>query len=215
MDRTKSIAKDWETHSYYEQVESQAAINAFWADWSPFRPLFDTLNLSRTVELACGHGRHAAQIAGRCGELVLLDINQTNIDYCTERFAGRDNVRVQINDGRSFEGIADGWATAIYCYDAMVHFELMDVMGYIHETARALAPGGRALYHHSNLSRYPGREYHQNPHHRNFMSIAMFRHFAVRAGLKVVASHPISWGQGADYVEDIDAMTLLYKMPVE
>jgi ubiquinone/menaquinone biosynthesis C-methylase UbiE len=213
VDRTKSIAKDWETHTYYQQVETQAALNSFWADWSMFRPLFDTLDLYRTVELACGHGRHAAQIADRCGELVLLDINQTNIDFCSDRFAGQANVRTEITDGRSLGKIPDAWATAIYCYDAMVHFEATDVIGYLQDTVRALAPGGRALYHHSNLSRYPGREYHQNPHHRNFMSIPMFKHFAMRAGLRVVASQPVSWGHGADYVEDIDAVTLLYKMP--
>ena len=34
----------------------------FWDEHLPFRPFFERLDLTATLELACGHGRHAEMI---------------------------------------------------------------------------------------------------------------------------------------------------------
>ena len=70
-----------------------------------------------------------------------------------------------------------------------------------------LVPGGRALFHHSNYDRGPGKLWSENPHLRNFMSRALFEHVAVRAGLKVLDACVIDWSD----VPDLDALTLVAK----
>ena len=90
-------------------------------------------------------------------------------------------------------GIADASQTALFCYDAMVHFELIDVLAYLRETKRVLVSGGRAMLHVSNNMENPEGTYNQNRHWRNFGSLEVVRHLAVRAGLRVLAHEVIDW----------------------
>jgi SAM-dependent methyltransferase len=168
--------------------------------------MFDSLNLRATAELACGHGRHAAQIYQQVPALILIDVVAENVAFCRERFKGATNVVVVQNNGATFAPIPDGSLTAVYCYDAMVHFEYDVVMSYIRDTARVLEPGGRALYHHSILDAFPGLDHRRSPGGRNFMNQNLFMHTARRSGLKVVESVTFDWD-----APNTDCLTLLEK----
>lgn len=201
------VARYWHQDPYYDRAEQW--MNAFWNPGNPNRPfrrLFDTLNLRATAELACGHGRHAHRIYEQVPALILIDVVPENISFCKERFKGVSNVATMQNDGASFRPLPDGFLTAIYCYDAMVHFECDVVLSYIRDAARVLEPGGRALFHHSNLSAFPGRDHRLNPGGRNFMSQELFIHAARRSGLNVVESLTIDWD-----APHTDCVTLLEK----
>lgn len=205
----KHVADDWHSDPYYDRAEQADWMQGFWDAQNlqyPFRRLFNSLNLRITLELAVGHGRHAAQIADHVPALILMDVVAENVDYCKQRFAGRSNVACIQNEGADFRPMPDASASAIYCYDAMVHFEYDVVVSYIRDTARVLEGGGRALYHHSNLSAYPGGDHRKNPGGRNFMSQALFVHAARRAGLEIVESIPMDWDKPFT-----DCLTLLRK----
>jgi SAM-dependent methyltransferase len=75
------IKRDWEAAPYYEVAET--SLWPFWAPAQPFLRMFATLDLNNLVDLACGHGRHAAHIREyyRFGHLTLVDINETNIRF--------------------------------------------------------------------------------------------------------------------------------------
>jgi ubiquinone/menaquinone biosynthesis C-methylase UbiE len=204
----ESIKKDWENAAYYQEVENDSALSYFWKD-EKFLELFAALDLSRCVELACGHGRHAAHILHnyQVGSLTLIDINERNIEFCRERFRGLSNINFVVNSGNDLFGVNNDEATSLFCYDAMVHFEFDDVFAYLRELQRVLRLGGRAVLHHSNNSKQPGNLYSDNTHWRNFMSKELFHHMSHRAGLRVVRQNLLDWGES----KSLDCVTLLEK----
>jgi ubiquinone/menaquinone biosynthesis C-methylase UbiE len=204
------IKLDWAGDAeYYALVEAEPAVQVFWAPQSPFRQMFERLDISAVIELACGHGRHTSYIIKnlRCGSVLLVDVNASNIAFCVERFKEFPNVSWMVNDGSSLSGVDDASATSLFCYDAMVHFEYDDVAAYLQEISRVLVRGGKALLHHSNNDRHPGRLYSENEHYRNFMSANLFSHMAQRAMLRVVEQRLLDWGEA----KELDALTLVEK----
>ena len=184
-------------------------IARFWDDGSVFRRLFDACDPSRALEIASGHGRHVEQLLARhpASFVVALDINQENVEVVRRRFAGDDRVSAVLGNGYDLACLPADHFTLVFSYDAMVHFDDEVVFSYCRELARVLAPGGRALIHHSNWTGTPGGSYTTNPHWRNFMSYRWLAHRAVKAGLRVVTQVVIPWGTFVD----LDAVSLLEK----
>jgi ubiquinone/menaquinone biosynthesis C-methylase UbiE len=195
-------------HQYYSDAESWTG--PFWSEAGPFRPMFEQLDLTNTIELACGHGRHTAQILGRFGTMSLVDINRSNIDVCRQRFAGRTDISYFVTTGNELRGIASGEYTSLFCYDAMVHFESFDVIAYLRETMRVLKPGAMALLHYSNFDQDPESSFNTNIHWRNYFSEKMMRHFSTRMSFEVVESKIIDWPTDGGE-KGLDAITLLRK----
>lgn len=208
MSFTKRIADDWIESKYYSNAER--ATPRFWGEDSVFRLFFDKLDPENIIELAVGHGRHVPHYEGRAKHVTLVDVNEANVARCRERFSGRKFTFLQ-NDGTSLRGCASTSYSAIFCYDAMVHFEVSAIEAYLHETFRTLRTGGRALFHHSNYDGNPGADYKQNPHWRNFMTAPLFAHLSARAGLNVMDQMVISWGRGSKRVLGLDCISLVEK----
>jgi ubiquinone/menaquinone biosynthesis C-methylase UbiE len=202
----ETVAQPWEHSSYYADAEKWTHI--FWGGSSVFNELFSRLDLRSAVELACGHGRHAERCASDCGSLTLIDVFEANLQECRKRLSAHSHIRYLTGNGYDFTGVESGQVTAIYCYDAMVHFSPDLVESYLKDAARILAPGGMALLHHSNHAALPGIvHYGQNPHARNHMTCDLFRDLAQQAGLTIVESHSIAWGG----VTDLDRISLLVR----
>ncbi len=209
-DYTQAIADDWKSSEYYDGVEREGALAIFWGEESPFKQMFDKLDVARVAEIACGHGRHLQKYHQRAEKVYLLDVNQENIDYCAKRHkALADKVSFVRTNGADLPGIADGSCTAVFSYDAMVHFEILDVIGYLQETNRVLSDGGMALFHHSNWIGNPGCAATKTHDFgwRNYMSAGLFLHLAQRVGLDTVQQRIIPWGGW----NSLDCITLLRK----
>ena len=76
----EQIVNMWKTensfdYAYFDKVESMT--DGFWKAGSIFRQQFEELNLDTVLEIACGKGRHTAQIASRCGLIYAAD---TSVD---------------------------------------------------------------------------------------------------------------------------------------
>lgn len=178
---------------YYQDAEAPGHIEIFWGQDSIFRKMFDKMDLTNVVEIACGRGRHTHQFVDRAGSVTMVDILEPNIAACRRRFEGKQNVSFIVNSGNDIAEIEADTATALFSYDAMVHFEAADVISYIKETARVLRPGGMALLHYSNNEETPEGTYADSGAWRNFFSEKMMRHFANRSGLTTLESAVISW----------------------
>ncbi|MBO4221537.1 MULTISPECIES: class I SAM-dependent methyltransferase [Bradyrhizobium] len=200
----EKIGHAWKESAYYDDAERWTK-TIFWNPETIFSKLFSRLDLTTVIELACGRGRHAEQIASQCGSLLVVDIHEENIEFCKSRLAHHRNVSYLKNNGYEFSGVPNNSMTAIYCYDAMVHFSPDLVENYLKETARVLAPGGMALYHHSNYDAPNTTSYGANPHARNHMTFDLFSEYARNAGLLIEESHPIKWAR----LDDLDRVTLL------
>lgn len=204
-EQAKVSGHAWASTPYYDNAEKLTYI--FWDEQTPFRQMFDSLDLKNTIELSCGHGRHAEIAAPKCGQLVLMDIFEANLDFCRDRLRNCDNVSYELCNGYSFEPIQNDSITAIYCYDAMVHFQPDVVKSYLKDTFRVLKPGGRALYHHSNYLAPLDQPYGKNPHARNHMTKDLFFYFSALAGLEIVDSRMIKWGG----IDNLDCITMVQR----
>lgn len=199
----KAVGAAWEDSLYYADAENWTRL--FWGEATPFSRLFAELNLSNVIDLACGHGRHAEIVAQKAAALTLMDIHEANLEVCRKRLANAANVSFVLNSGFDFRPLRDASTTAIYCYDAMVHFSPDVVSSYLNDTARVLAPGGRALYHHSNYPAPPDRAYSHNPHARNHMTKGLFADLSRKAELTVLHAEPMDWG----HEKELDCLTLV------
>jgi SAM-dependent methyltransferase len=208
----EAVKQAWIESAYYQNAEKWTG--AFWDPASDFRRLFERLDVTRCAELACGHGRHAEQLLRLKPQhvqmLYCLDVIQNNIDVTSRRLAPFPRVRCMLSNGKDFQPIATGELTAIYCYDAMVHFSPDIVESYLADAYRALRPGGRALLHHSNLDapqtgQRPDSHYGRNPHARNHMTLALFSALAASAGLRILETRARQWGE----IADLDRLSLL------
>ena len=191
---------------YYDQAESADWLAPFWAEHSPFLQLFNQLDLASVIDFACGRGRHAAQILDRARHITVVDANVNNIAACKERFASSPHVTCVVNPATSLP-CATGAYSALFSYDALIHFEATDVIALLGEFARALCPGGKALLHYSNYQDDPTGDFADNPWWSAFFSEPMMLHFGSRAGLRKIASMTGSLSRAAS-----DGLTLFEKI---
>ena len=210
-DSIEVVKEPWIGSPYYDEAEKWTFI--FWDEERVFRRYFNNLDVTRCAELACGHGRHAEQLLQRCSDrveaLYCLDVLEENVAFTQQRIATFGQATVSLISGSDFQPIAADTLTAIFCYDAMVHFSPDIVLSYLTDAARVLVPGGRALLHHANLyapeTGKPGFHYGRNPHARNHMTLALFEFFAQQAGLRILQTEAMDWAG----IPDTDRITLL------
>lgn len=195
-------------NEYFDEAEGEELLSVFWGEGSVFRNLFQKLDLNNVVELACGRGRHVPNYIDLSGHITLVDILQKNIDICKRRFGENKSISYYKNQGYDLKDLNAGEYTAIFSYDAMVHFELLDINSYLIDFYRILKPGGRVLLHHSNFDAiYSGRYGHSLAYGRSFMNYKIFSYLALHAGFIVLDQQLLRWHN----LPDLDCLTLLEK----
>ena len=177
-------------------------------------PLIKDLDFTVVVDLACGHGRNSEKLRLFTKELHLVDINQSCLDACMERFGesseGTDFL-YHLTNGNDLHSISSNAATLVYSWDSMVHFDKLIVADYVKEIARILTPGGTAFIHHSNYGALrPDSDWAKNHGTRSDMSADLMNKYAGENGLKVVKQEIHGKEQGWG-VENLDCVSLLYK----
>lgn len=206
-EKTAAVVQRWVDTPYYDAVENNAR-----SQWDnlilPFMDGFD-IDYSNTMELSVGHGRMTAIMLEVSNHVIGVDVLGENLDFCRERFGDMPNLTLIENDGVTLEAIADDSVSFVFCFDSMIHFDSDVVRSYLAEFRRILKPGGLGFLHHSNLSRNPGGDFQRNPHARNFMSEALFRHYAAKEGLEVPKTQIINWGRGEKFVENLDCLSMI------
>ncbi|GFI46956.1 hypothetical protein IMSAGC019_02276 [Lachnospiraceae bacterium] len=196
-----------EMEDYYSIAESSDCLQVFWGANSEFRKRFSLLDLSNVIELACGHGRHVTQYINMADKITLVDILEENILYCQKRFGDNTKIDYYVNSGHDLKRLTSSSFSALFTYDAMVHFEMLDIFEYLKETYRILKIGGKALFHHSNNAEDYKITFSTGTSGRNYMSAQLFAYLSNRAGLKVVEQKIINWGKS----KDLDCITLVEK----
>ncbi len=193
--------------SYFERAEESDWMDVFWNKNGVFYKMFINLDLSNVVELACGHGRHVPMYASSAKHITLVDILEDNIRFCKERFRNKNNISYYCNNGYNLSELADSSYTSLFSYDAMVHFEMLDIVSYLKEFYRILMPGGYALLHHSNNTSDYKAAFKTGVAMRSYMSADIFAYFAYRNGFEIVEQKIIDW----EGIKNLDCITLLKK----
>jgi SAM-dependent methyltransferase len=177
-------------------------------------PYIKSMDLRKTLELAPGHGRNSEKLSHLAKELHLVDVNQTCIDFCRQRFGDSQNgcrFYYYVNDGWSLTGIRDSSVSFVYSFDSVVHFDKLVVRQYVHEFARVLIEGGTGFIHHSNYGTVkPDSDWAQNHGSRSDVTAELFASYCEEAGLKVLSQkiHGIAEGRGID---GLDCVTIFRK----
>lgn len=195
-------------NKYYDGAEASKPMDTFWGKDTVFYKMFEQLDLENVIELAVGRGRHVRMYEPEAKHIVVVDILQKNIDYCMERYKDSKKIDYYCNNGYNLEELNSGEFTALFCYDAMMHFEMMDIYEYLKDIYRVLKPNGMALLHHSNNTSNYMVAFNNNTHGRNYMSKDIFAYLSYRAGFDIVDQKVIDWHG----VKDLDCVTLLKKL---
>jgi SAM-dependent methyltransferase len=169
----------------------------------------------RILEIATGYGRWTNYLRQHCGSMIGVDLSETCIAHCRQRFAGDPRLEFEVTDGRSLAMVEDGTIDFAFSFDSLVHAD-DDVFGpYLEQLARKLKLNGVGFIHHSNLGEFPqpeppkrgrigkridralGRKrapVNDNPSwHSPTMTAVKFVDYARQAGLKVISQEKINW----------------------
>lgn len=173
-------------------------------------PRIQHFDFSKTLDLAAGHGRNSNFLRRYASEIHLVDVNQSCIDACKQRFGESDSqcrFFYYVNDGTSLKIIPDNSMTCIFSWDAMVHFDKLVCRLYILEFARVLVPGGQAFFHHSNYGHIaPDNDWQKHPHWRSNTTKELVADYLQEAGLENLFQCLIDWE-----IKDLDCITICGK----
>jgi hypothetical protein len=168
-------------------------------------------NYCRVADFACGGGSIARAFLEACiengadiDEFVLIDVVQDNLTAARSLLKDsfpEINISAFLCNGKNFADYTGRKVNFLYCWDAMVHFDILDVAGYIQSLNNVVS--GVAFLHHSNYAHVTSA-ISENPHCRNFMSKDIFRQLCLSAGHKVVEQQLMAWGE-----PDLDCLTTI------
>lgn len=184
-------------NEYFERAE--ADMDAQWRD--VIFPLIRDFDFETVLELAPGMGRNTEKLSALAKKIYAVDYNRYALEQCRERLGeqvGDCRIEYHANNGTDLAMIADGAISAIYCWDAAVHFDKEVIADYVAEFARVLKPGGRGFVHHSNLGARADKDIKKNPHWRSNMSKELFAELCRRSGLRVSSQTDVAWGEITD-----------------
>jgi len=160
-------------------------------------PCIKEFDFSVTLDLAAGHGRNTEMLKALAEEIYMVDVNHSCIEACKSRFGdtdGKCRFHYIVNDGYSLKDIPDSSITAVYSWDAMVHFDKLVVKRYVSEFARVLKNGGQAFFHHSNYGHVaPGADWRANPGWRTNTTKEFVAECVQSCGLELILQHALDW----------------------
>lgn len=179
---------------YFERAE--ADMNAQWSEI--IFPLIRDFDFETVLELAPGKGRNTEKLSALATRIYAVDYNKSALEQCRHRLGenfGGCQISYHANSGTDLAVIPDDSITAIYCWDAAVHFDKEVIADYVAEFARVLRAGGKGFVHHSNLGGRAAKDIKKNPHWRSNMSKEIFAELCRRNNLSVLSQTDIAWGE--------------------
>src|SRR4051812_3532337 len=150
----------------------------------------------RVLEIAPGFGRWTHFLRDLCSELIIVDIAESAIAYCRERFAADRHISAHVNDGGSLPMVECGSIDLAFSFDSLVHAERDVMAAYLGELARVLTRDGVAFLHHSNMGAYARGTYDPNNIHWRATSVSAtgIETLARTVGLSCVSQETVAWG---------------------
>jgi len=166
------------------------------------------------ADFACGGGgiarsmiEHMQNEGYVVKQLVLIDVVSDNLQVAKklvkDKFPDLD-IQVFLCNGLSFEGFDYNSVDFLYCWDAMVHFDVHDIAGYLRTLNKVVH--GAALFHHSNFDSITYNVV-DNPGWRNFMTKTLFHQLAISVGHTVLEQHLMDWPP--NLYPSLDCVTVL------
>jgi ubiquinone/menaquinone biosynthesis C-methylase UbiE len=179
------------------------------------------------LEIAPGYGRWTQYLKDACERLVIVDLTESCIEYCRQRFADSSHIEYHVNDGSSLAMVEDDSVDFAFSFDSLVHVEAPVLEAYIEQLARKLTPQGVAFIHHSTVGDYgalnglvkriPERLRRPLAGRGAVIDVYAWRATSVtadavaehcqRVGLACVSQEKINWENGGPYL--LDAISVI------
>lgn len=161
------------------------------------------------LEIAPGFGRWTSMLKGHCEKLTVVDLSETCIEACKQRFSTDTHITYHVNDGKSLAMVPDGSIDFVFSFDSLVHAEKDVLEVYLAQLARKLTPNGAGFIHHSNLGMYAHPKTGELPpfiRNRGWRALSMtarrFKESCSTAGLQCVGQELVNWLTHADVLND-------------
>ena len=128
------------------------------ADWKIYPAMpdwFDRIarpkKADNALEIGAGYGEWLIPLSRRVANIYGVDIHKILPAKAAEKFAehGVRNASLICNDGTTLPFV-DGAFSLVYSISVFQHLPREIVAGYLRESARVLASGGRAVHHFRN-----------------------------------------------------------------
>jgi SAM-dependent methyltransferase len=119
---------------------------------------------AKVLDVACGYGRHAGELARRGFRVVGVDLSRAMLAEARRRFAENPALRFVRRDMRRIDYRGDFDAVVSF-YTSFGYFTRADNERALRRMARALRPGGKVLIDHRDPSydaRLPRRLWHRS-----------------------------------------------------
>lgn len=203
----------------YDWVDQGEEWSSTWggseAQWfgSIFPRVHAFLPTDTILELAPGFGRWTHYLRKYCAHLTIVDLAETCINACRQRFSADAHITYHVNDGKSLAMIPDKSVDFVFSFDALVHAEADVLQAYLSQLADKLKPNGVGFIHHSNLGAYQqtfsasqripdrlrtpliNRGLLDQTHWRAFsMTARTFEQYCEQAGLQCISQETVNWG---------------------
>jgi predicted O-methyltransferase YrrM len=138
----------------YDWSQAGEEWSAPWGDseaqWfgSLYPRLHKLLPSNSILEIGPGFGRWTRFLLLVCNRYVGVDLSQSCIDACQDRFAKASHARFVRNDGKTLPSI--GRFDLVFSFDSLVHADFGVMRSYIPQIISLLTVDGIAFLHHSN-----------------------------------------------------------------
>jgi SAM-dependent methyltransferase len=167
------------------------------------------------LEIAPGYGRWTNYLKEYCEHLIVVDLAESCVKACRQRFASDTHITYHVNDGKSLAMIPDESLDFVFSFDSLVHAEADVLENYLSQLTKKLKPNGIGFIHHSNLGEYqqafssieqvPGelremvikRKFLTPNHWRGVsMRAGLFEDYCDKAGLRCITQELVNWDAG-------------------
>jgi SAM-dependent methyltransferase len=159
------------------------------------------------LEIGPGGGRWTGRLIERAQSFLGVDISESCVEVCREKFGGRPGVAFQVGSGCDLKGVPDASVDALWSFDVFVHINEAEVAAYADEFRRVFKPGAVGVLHHGSVGGALGG-WRSNLTHERLLELLRARGFDIVATFKEWTSADGRTHQAGLYEDVITVFTL-------
>ncbi|MBA3354730.1 MAG: class I SAM-dependent methyltransferase [Pyrinomonadaceae bacterium] len=106
------------------------------------------------LEIGSGFGRWTQYLKNHAAHLIIVDLVESCIESCKQRFSSDSHITYHVNDGQSLAMVPDESIDFVFSFDSLVHVEAKVIEAYLGQLANKLKRHGVGFIHHSNIDEY-------------------------------------------------------------
>ena len=160
--------------------------------------LKDNFNNQNILEIGCGHGRWSESLIELSRTAHLVDLNESCVEFCKNKFKNSNNCTFYKNKGNSLDFMSSNSIDAIWSYDTFVHIDEETFISYLNEFKRVLKESGVAIIHYSRGSVTGSTPDGGNYVQRSKFTAEKFLEMVDRADFKIEYQKQ-SWGNDNEF----------------